>query len=93
MHLTGAGTILEVLEAGKPLIVVVNDTLMGNHQMEVAQQLAKDNHLRFCTPGQLVDTLATFDTADVRPFPKASPARFHATLDTLMGFAEARPKP
>jgi beta-1,4-N-acetylglucosaminyltransferase len=36
----GAGTIMEVLQMGTPLLVVINDDLMGNHQVEVAQALS-----------------------------------------------------
>lgn len=46
----GAGTVIETLSAGKPLIVVVNDTLMGNHQTELADRLAKDGVLLSSTP-------------------------------------------
>merc|ERR1712096_56405 len=32
----GAGSVLEALEARKLLLVVINDSLMDNHQMELA---------------------------------------------------------
>eukprot|EP00090_Calanus_glacialis_P015362 TRINITY_DN2424_c0_g1_i1.p1 TRINITY_DN2424_c0_g1~~TRINITY_DN2424_c0_g1_i1.p1 ORF type:complete len:165 (-),score=37.96 TRINITY_DN2424_c0_g1_i1:20-514(-) len=38
----GAGTCLEVLGAGTSLIVIVNDQLMDNHQLELADRLARD---------------------------------------------------
>ncbi|XP_045393626.1 LOW QUALITY PROTEIN: putative bifunctional UDP-N-acetylglucosamine transferase and deubiquitinase ALG13 [Lemur catta] len=54
----GAGSCLETLEKGKPIVVVINEKLMNNHQLELAKQLHKDGHLFYCTcrvptcPGQ-----------------------------------------
>uniref|UniRef100_A0A673VEU1 UDP-N-acetylglucosamine transferase subunit ALG13 n=1 Tax=Suricata suricatta TaxID=37032 RepID=A0A673VEU1_SURSU len=45
----GAGSCLETLEKGKPLVVVINEKLMNNHQLELAKQLHKDGHLFYCT--------------------------------------------
>ncbi|XP_018589245.1 UDP-N-acetylglucosamine transferase subunit ALG13 homolog isoform X1 [Scleropages formosus] len=45
----GAGSCLETLGAGRPLLVVVNDRLMDNHQLELARQLHADSHLLYCT--------------------------------------------
>ena len=45
----GAGSVLETLQAGRPLIVVINELLMDNHQMELASQLAEDGHLCYAT--------------------------------------------
>uniref|UniRef100_A0A2R8PN68 UDP-N-acetylglucosamine transferase subunit ALG13 n=1 Tax=Callithrix jacchus TaxID=9483 RepID=A0A2R8PN68_CALJA len=45
----GAGSCLETLEKGKPLLVVINEKLMNNHQLELAKQLHKEGHLFYCT--------------------------------------------
>ena len=45
---SGAGSVLESLGAGKSLLVVINDDLMGNHQLELAYQLSNDGHLYYC---------------------------------------------
>ena len=50
----GAGSIMESLRIGKPLIVVVNEALMDNHQIELAKAMQGQGYLRFChVPGLL----------------------------------------
>jgi beta-1,4-N-acetylglucosaminyltransferase len=41
----GAGNVLEALKYKKKLFVVVNDLLMDNHQIELAESLFKDNYI------------------------------------------------
>jgi beta-1,4-N-acetylglucosaminyltransferase len=41
----GSGTILEVLRLNKRLIVVANETLLDNHQRELADALSTQGHL------------------------------------------------
>ena len=47
--IAGSGSILESLTLGKPLVVAINEQLMDNHQIELAHQLAQDNHLVYTT--------------------------------------------
>ncbi|KAJ6496552.1 glycosyltransferase family 28 C-terminal domain-containing protein [Mycena vitilis] len=75
----GAGTILEVLRMGKPLIVVPNPTLLHNHQTELAVALAP-----YLTTSDILDlagTIASFDPAGKDEFPPFDGSRFRALMD------------
>lgn len=82
----GAGSCIECLNAGKPLIVVINERLMDNHQFELAQQLADDGYLLFCIPKNLAKTLQNQNINNLRPYEKGSVKEFIKELDRLMGF-------
>ncbi|XP_069104889.1 UDP-N-acetylglucosamine transferase subunit ALG13-like isoform X1 [Argopecten irradians] len=83
----GAGSCLETLEAGKPLLVVINNDLMGNHQLELAKQLHQDGHIYYCDCGTLLQTIQEIDIDSLKPFNKGDPAKFGAFLDNKMGFS------
>ena len=62
---------MEVLERGKPLIVIVNDKLMGNHQVELAERLAMDNYLVYGSITSLSHTIENFpqEQKNLKPYP------------------------
>lgn len=81
----GAGSCLEALGARKPLLVVVNDKLMDNHQLELARQLHMDSHLLYCTCSTLTETLKTMDLSVLQPFLPGKPKIFANFLDKALG--------
>ena len=52
----GAGTILDTLRNRLPLLVVVNETLMGNHQHEIADAMVEGNYLLKATPSTIIES-------------------------------------
>ncbi|XP_008325117.1 UDP-N-acetylglucosamine transferase subunit ALG13 homolog [Cynoglossus semilaevis] len=81
----GAGSCLEAMGAGKSLLVVVNDKLMNNHQLELAQRLHQDSHLLYCTCSTLTETLRTMDLSVLQPFLPGQPEKFANFLDNALG--------
>ena len=57
----GAGSVFESLSLGKPTLVVVNESLMDNHQVELAETLAASGHVAWTKPGELLQALNAFD--------------------------------
>uniref|UniRef100_A0A8D2PKG7 UDP-N-acetylglucosamine transferase subunit ALG13 n=1 Tax=Zosterops lateralis melanops TaxID=1220523 RepID=A0A8D2PKG7_ZOSLA len=81
----GAGSCLETLEKGKPLIVVINDKLMDNHQLELAKQLHRDGYVLYCNCSTLVETLQSMNLSALKPFPPGQPEKFASFLDKVLG--------
>lgn len=83
----GAGSCIEVLTARKPLIVVINEKLMDNHQTELASQLHADGHLLYCTPTTLAKTLERFGGGvQLQPYEPGNMTKLVTHLDSLMDF-------
>lgn len=82
----GSGSILEALERGKTLVVVVNERLMDNHQAELADELHARRHLLACRVRGLHEVLdALAERPALEPFPSPSADAFGRYVDELMG--------
>ena len=83
----GAGSILEGMRLHKRMLVVVNDTLMHNHQQELAHELHERQHLLATTPGGLLAMLRSMDesTPNLLPFPPADKSAFGSFIATSLG--------
>lgn len=66
----GAGTCMDILNHGKPGIIVINGKLMGNHQAELAQQLSDEGYLYYSNMEGLVETMELANLADLKPYKK-----------------------
>ena len=82
----GAGSIMETLALGKPLVVVVNAALHDNHQLELSGQLHADRHLVATKPEELHGCLARFFSSPpaLLPIPPPQTMNFPKIIDDLM---------
>ena len=72
-----------MLEAKKPLIVVVNENLMNNHQTELAEKLGRDGYLEYCFASTLIETIKKFDASTLKEFPAGNLEAFSEFIDSL----------
>ena len=86
----GAGSVFEALGAGKPLLVVVNNKLMDNHQAELAEELANRGHVMWCEPARVLEVLNAFDASTLVPYEQGE-CRVAEAFDELLWCCSAPP--
>lgn len=81
----GAGSISEALHLRKTTVVCVNETLMGNHQAELAEALAERHYCLYSVPTQLCDFLRNANFSTLRVYPTSDPEIFVNFLSDALG--------
>ncbi|KMS97943.1 hypothetical protein BVRB_4g097180 [Beta vulgaris subsp. vulgaris] len=84
----GSGSIFETLRLRKPLIVVVNEDLMDNHQAELAEELAERKHLFCAHPQTLHQTLTSMNIDFLLPYPAGDAKPVAKLINKFLGFPE-----
>ncbi|KAF6134595.1 hypothetical protein GIB67_025710 [Kingdonia uniflora] len=84
----GSGSIFETVRLGKPLIVVVNEDLMDNHQSELAEELAERKHLLCARPQTLYQTISDMNLDSLTPYPPADAQPAAKLINRFLGFPD-----
>lgn len=77
----GTGSILDTLHSRKPLIAVVNQGLMNNHQEEIAEELDSCGYLVKATAESLARVVDEGAYMRLVPYPDANPQPIGEILD------------
>ena len=83
----GSGSVMESLEANKKLIVVVNETLMDNHQLELAEKMFEEGYLVYTTCDGLREKIELINSSQCQlaNYIKGDPSLFGKHLNKLIG--------
>ncbi|TKR72002.1 hypothetical protein L596_019527 [Steinernema carpocapsae] len=81
----GAGTCIEVLRLKKPFIVVINDQLMDNHQLELAEKLGEMETLLYTNCACLSATLVDPKLFKLKPYPPGNPKAITDFIKARLG--------
>ena len=84
----GSGSIFETLRLAKPLIVVVNEDLMDNHQSELAEELAERKHLYCARPQTLPQIIADLDVESLLPYHPGDATPVAKLINHFLGFPD-----
>ncbi|OWM85381.1 UDP-N-acetylglucosamine transferase subunit ALG13 homolog [Punica granatum] len=84
----GSGSIFETLRLCKPLIVVVNEDLMDNHQAELAEELAERKHLYCARPQTLHQTISEMNLESLLPYQPGDATPVAKLINRFLGFPE-----
>ncbi|RXK35469.1 hypothetical protein M231_07281 [Tremella mesenterica] len=85
----GSGSILSVLRSRKPLLVIPNQTLMDDHQSELAYELSKHGYLLVTSVDNLLqglERLLNLSPNTLEPFPEQDRTAFKNILDDTAGY-------
>ncbi|GJR02965.1 UDP-N-acetylglucosamine transferase subunit ALG13 [Tanacetum coccineum] len=82
----GSGSIFETLKLAKPLIVVVNEDLMDNHQSELAEELAERKHLFCARPQTLFQVIEALDLDSIVPYQSGDATPVARLINRHLGF-------
>lgn len=80
----GAGSITEALSYKKKVMVVVNETLMDNHQSELARAMVGKGYCFSTTTERLVVDLQSADFSSVVLYPEVDYTAFPKLIDELL---------